>query len=51
MSVAITVSFACCFPVVLPAKKKPMIGMLMIPKTMVYIWMISMGLGLIGKKS
>ena len=49
MSPAIIISFACYFPVVLLAKKKPMVGMLMIPKTMAYIWMISMGLGLIGK--
>lgn len=49
MSIAIIISFACYFPVVLLAKKTPMIGMLMIPKTMAYIWMISMGLGLIGK--
>lgn len=44
MSIAIIISFACYFPVVLWAKKKPMIGMLMIPKTMAYIWMICMGL-------
>lgn len=49
MSVAIVISFACYFPVVLLAKKRPMVGMLMIPKTMAYIWMISMGLRLIGK--
>ena len=49
MSTAIIVSFACYFPVVLLAKKKPMVGMLMMPKTMAYIWMISMGLGLIEK--
>ena len=49
MSIAIAVSFGCYFPVVLLAKKKPMVGMLMIPKTMAYIWMIVMGLGLIGK--
>ena len=49
MSIAIMISFVCYFPVVLLAKKKPMAGMLMIPKTMAYIWMISMGLGLIGK--
>lgn len=47
MSVAIIVSFACYFPVVLFAKKKPMIGMLMMPKTIAYIWMIGMGLCLI----
>ena len=49
MSIAIIVSFACYFPVVLLAKKKSMVGMLMMPKTMAYIWMIAMGLGLIGK--
>ena len=48
MSVAIIISFACYFPVVLWAKKKPMVGMLMMPKTIAYIWMICMGLGLIG---
>lgn len=49
MSVAILISFACYFPVVLWAKKKPMIGMLMMPKTAAYIWMLCMGLGLIGR--
>ena len=49
MSIAIIISFACYFPVVLYSKKKPMVGMLMIPKTIAYIWMISMGLSLIGK--
>lgn len=49
MSVAIIISFVCYFPVVLFSKKKPMVGMLMIPKTIAYIWMISMGLSLIGK--
>ena len=49
MSVAILVSFACYFPVVIWGKQKPMVGMLMIPKTMAYIWMICMGLGLIGR--
>lgn len=49
MSIAIVISFGCYFPVVLLAKKKPMVGMLMIPKTIAYIFMISMGLGLIGK--
>ena len=48
MSAAIIISFACYFPVVLWAKRKPFVGMLMIPKTMAYIWMICMGLGLIG---
>lgn len=40
MSIAIIISFACYFPVTLFAKKKPMIGMLMIPKTCAYIWMM-----------
>ena len=44
MSVAIIISFACYFPVVLWAKKKPAVGMLMMPKTAAYIWMICMGL-------
>ena len=48
MSIAIIISFACYFPVVLLAKKKPAVGMLMMPKTAAYIWMISMGLALIG---
>ena len=49
MSIAIVISFACYFPVTILAKRKPMVGMLMIPKTIAYIWMVSMGLGLIGK--
>lgn len=49
MSVAIIISFACYFPVVLWAKKKPAVGMLMMPKTAAYVWMICMGLSLIGK--
>lgn len=49
MSVAIIISFACYFPVVLWAKERPMVGMLMMPKTMAYIWMICMGFGLMGK--
>ncbi len=48
MSIAIVISFACYFPVVLWGKKKPMVGMLMIPKTIAYVWMISLGLRLIG---
>jgi hypothetical protein len=49
MAPAIIGSFACYLPVTVWAKKKPMIGMLMIPKTCMYIWMITMGLGLLGK--
>lgn len=44
MATAIVISFACYFPVVLWAKKNPKIGMLMIPKTMAYMWMIGIGL-------
>ena len=40
MSIAILLSFACYFPVTLFAKRKPAVGMLMIPKTCAYIWMI-----------
>lgn len=40
MSIAIIISFACYFPVTLLSKKKPAIGMLMIPKTCAYIWMM-----------
>lgn len=46
-AIAIFLSFACYLPVVLWAKKKPMIGMLMIPKTMAYMWIIGMGLAMI----
>ena len=42
MSIAILISFACYFPVVLFAKKKPAVGMLMIPKTCAYIWMLTL---------
>lgn len=47
MSAAIAISFACYFPVTLWSHKRPMIGMLMIPKTCAYIWMIVMGLKLL----
>lgn len=40
MSIAIAISFACYFPVTLLSKKQPKIGMLMIPKTCAYIWML-----------
>lgn len=47
MAAAILISFACYLPVVLLAKKNPKIGMLMMPKTMAYMWMISMGLAMV----
>jgi len=49
MVAAIIISFSCYLPVTILSKKKPMIGMLMIPKTCAYIWMISMGLQLFSK--
>lgn len=44
---AIILSFACYLPVTVLAKKKPAVGMLMMPKTLAYVWMICMGLHLI----
>jgi hypothetical protein len=44
MAPAIALSFAFYIPVVLWADAYPMIGMLMIPKTCVYVWMTVMGL-------
>jgi hypothetical protein len=46
MGLAITLSFAFYIPVVLFAEKIPMIGMLMIPKTLAYVWVVVMGLNL-----
>ena len=42
LAVLVTVSFACYMIVVLGARKKPMLGMMMIPKTICYIWMIAL---------
>lgn len=47
MVAAIIISFGCYLPVTLLSKKMPKIGMLMIPKTCAYIWMIVMGLQLL----
>lgn len=47
MAAAIVVSFGCYLPVTLLSKKMPKIGMLMIPKTCAYVWMIVMGLQLL----
>lgn len=44
---AIILSFGCYIPVTLFSKKKPMVGLLMIPKTCAYMWMIAMGLQLL----
>lgn len=43
MWVAILLSFAFYIPVVLWADVNPMIGMLMLPKTCMYIWIVVMG--------
>lgn len=43
MWLAITLSFLFYIPVVLFADKIPMLGMLMIPKTCAYVWIVWMG--------
>lgn len=47
MVAAIIISFGCYLPVTLLSKKMPKLGLLMIPKTCAYIWMIVMGLQLL----
>ena len=42
MWLAVTLSFAFYIPVVIGVHKKPMLGMLMLPKTCMYIWMLLM---------
>ena len=42
MWLAVTLSFLFYIPVVLFAQTMPMIGMLMLPKTCMYVWMIVM---------
>ncbi len=44
MWLAVILSFAFYLPVVIWSKKYPPIGMLMLPKSCVYIWIITMGL-------
>jgi len=46
MWLAIALSFAFYLPVVVWANKNPRIGMLMLPKTCAYIWMLAMCLSL-----
>lgn len=43
MWLAITLSFAFYIPVVLWSEVSPMIGMLMMPKTIMYVWIVIMG--------
>ena len=47
MAICILLSFVFYIPVTLYAKENPKIGMLMIPKTIMYIIMISLGLSLL----
>lgn len=47
MVAAIIISFSCYLPVTLLSKKMPKVGLLMIPKTCAYIWIIVMGLQLL----
>ena len=47
MVAAIHISFGCYLPVTLLSKKRPREGLLMIPKTCAYIWVIVMGLQLL----
>lgn len=49
MSIAIGLSFLFYLPVAFGAKKHPKLGMLMIPKTLCYVWMIVMCLNMMGK--
>lgn len=46
MWLAIVLSFACYLPVVLWSNRNPKIGMLMLPKTCAYLWMLIMCLSL-----
>ena len=47
MVAAIIISFGCYIPVTLFSKTKPKVGLLMIPKTCAYMWIIAMGLELL----
>lgn len=47
MAAATLISFGCYLPVTFLSKKHPKVGLLMIPKTRAYIWMIVMGLQLL----
>lgn len=41
LAALVAVSFACYMAVVMGVRKKPALGMMMIPKTVCYIWMIA----------
>lgn len=46
MGFAVILSFACYLPVVLWSNRNPKIGMMMLPKTCAYIWMLVMCMSL-----
>ncbi len=46
MWLAIIISFACYLPVAFFADRKPMLGMLMLPKSVAYLWMLMMTLAI-----
>jgi hypothetical protein len=47
MWLAVLLSFAFYLPVVLWSRKVPKLGMLMLPKTCAYVWIVLMGFGLL----
>lgn len=47
MWLAIVLSFAFYLPVVIWSRSIPSIGVLMIPKTIAYVWMVVMGMNLL----
>ena len=47
MWLAVLLSFAFYLPVVLWSRKVPKLGMLMLPKTCAYVWIVAMGFGLL----
>ena len=49
MAAAIIISFGCYLPVTLFSKTKPKVGLLMIPKTCAYMWIIVMGLQILSE--
>ena len=50
MWLAVTLSFGFYIPVVLFAETIPPIGMLMIPKTLAYVWVVLMGWSIFRKE-
>lgn len=48
MCIAIALSFGFYLPVTFLSKRRPAIGALMLPKTVMYMWVVGMGLSLLG---